>query len=59
VAPAAFAALIAGHLTELPTAELPARLAAIAAAALVARRTGSHLIAVVAAGLAWSLLSLW
>ena len=58
VAPAAFAALIAGHVAGTPTAELPSLLVAVAAAGVAARLTSSHVAAVLAAAAAWGLMAL-
>ncbi len=58
VGPAAFAALLAGHVAGAAPAEVPVLLAAVAAAAVAARLTASHLAAIVAAAGAWWLLSL-
>lgn len=58
VGPAAFAALLATHVAGTPTGELPAVLVAIAAAAVAARLTHSHVWAVLAAAGAWSLVAL-
>jgi len=58
VGPAAFAALLATHVAGTPSGELPGVLAAVLAAAVAARRTGSHVWAVLAAASAWSLVAL-
>lgn len=53
VGPAAFAALVAGHVAATPASEVPAMLVAVGAAAVAAHRTGNHLLALVAAVVAW------
>jgi branched-subunit amino acid transport protein len=58
VGPAAFAALVVTHVAGTSTAALAPVLVALVAAGLVARRTGSHLAAVVVAAGAWWLVSL-
>lgn len=59
VSPAAFAALLATEIAGAGPGTLGPMLLAVAAAALAARRTGNHVVAIGAAVAAWSLASLW
>lgn len=57
VGPAAFAALLAGHVAGGDASALPTTVVALVVAGVLARITGSHLAAVVGAALAWWLMS--
>lgn len=59
ISPAAFATLIATDVAGTPTTAIPGAVIALFVAGVVAWRTHNHLIAVLSAVVAWTVVSLW